>query len=339
MLVLSSMQVDRLLDMQSCIDAVETAFRARGAGARSASAVTGIELDSGKLHAKLATLDGQRFYAVAKINANMPGNPARLRLPAIQGVVVLFDATTGTPLAVIDSTRITATRTAAASAVAAKYLAAANASILGMVGCGIQARAHVNALLCVRPIRRLHAFDLDPAAAEAFCSEMHSAHGLDCATASSASGATLNSAIVVTTTPSRRPILQPGDVSPGTFVAAVGADNEEKHEISLPLLRSSVIVVDDIEQCAKYGDRHHAIAAGTVARSDVRATLDQIVSGNVAGRINDSEIIIFDSTGVAIEDAAAAAIVFENAQAAGAGATLEAGWRPTSDLLNGQSSS
>ena len=339
MLVLSSMQVDRLLDMESCIDAVETAFRARGTGARSASAVTGVELESGKLHAKLATLDGQRFYAVAKINANMPGNPARLRLPAIQGVVVLFDATTGTPLAVIDSARLTAIRTAAASAVAAKYLALPNASTLAMVGCGIQARAHVDALLCVKPIRRLRAYDLDPTAAEAFCSELRGAHGLDCATASSVRDATLDSAIVVTTTPSRRPILHPGDVSPGTFVAATGADNEDKHEISVPLLQSSVIIVDDIEQCAKYGDLHHAIAAGTVARSDVRATLDQIVSAKVAGRSNDDEIIIFDSTGVAIEDAAAAAIVYENATAAGAGATLETGRRPTSDLLSGQSSS
>lgn len=339
MLVLSSVQVDRLLDMQSCIDAVETAFRARGTAARSASAVTGVELESGKLHAKLATLEGQRFYAVAKINANMPGNPARRRLPAIQGVVVLFDATTGTPLAVIDSARLTAIRTAAASAVAAKYLALANASTLAIVGCGIQARAHVDALLCVRPVQRLRAYDLDPNAAEAFCAEMRSAHGLNCVTASSVTGTTLNSAIVITSTPSRRPILQPGDVSPGTFVAAVGADNEDKHEVAVPLLRSSVIVVDDIEQCVKYGDLHHAIAAGTVARSDVRATLDQIVSARVEGRISDDEIIIFDSTGVAIEDAAAAAIVYENAEAAGAGATLEAGRRPTSDLLSGQSSS
>lgn len=339
MLVLSSMQVDRLLDMQSCIDAVETAFRARAAGARSASAVTGVELEGGKLHAKLATLDGQRFYAVAKINANMPGNPVRLRLPAIQGVVVLFDATMGAPLAVIDSARITAVRTAAVSALAAKYLAPPNASTLGMVGCGIQARAHVDALLCARPIRRLRAYDLDPNAAEAFCSEMRSAHGLDCAAASSVGDATLNSAIVVTTTPSRRPILHPGDVSAGTFVAAVGADNEDKHEISVPLLRSSIIIVDDIEQCAKYGDLHHAIAAGTVARSDVRATLDQIVSGKVEGRINNDDVIIFDSTGVAIEDAAAAAFVYENAKTAGVGVPLETGRRPPSDLLSGQSSS
>ena len=339
MLVLDSMRVDRFLDIRSCIDAVEAAFRARGTGGRSASAVTGVELEGGKLHAKLATLDGQRFYAVAKINANMPSNPSQLGLPAIQGVVVVFDATTGTPLAVLDSGRLTAIRTAAASAVAAKYLALPNASTLAMVGCGIQARAHVDALLAVRPIRHLRAYDLDPSAADTFCAEMQSVHGLDCATASSVGDATLSSAMVVTSTPSRQPLLHPEDVSPGTFVAAVGTDNEDKHEISVPLFLSSVIIADDIEQCAKYGDLHHAIAAGTVARSDVRATLDQIVACSVAGRTNDSEIIIFDSTGVAIEDAAAAAIVYENAKAAGVDAILDLGRRPTSDSLSGQSSS
>lgn len=340
MLVLDSTRVDGLLDIRSCIDAVDAAFRARGAGARGASGVTGVELEGGKLHAKLATLDGRRFYAVAKINANMPGNPARLGLPAIQGVVVLFDGTTGTPLAVLDSGRLTAIRTAAASAVAAKYLALPNASTLALIGCGIQARAHVDALLAVRPIRRLRAYDLDPAAADRFSAEMRSAHTLDCDIASTVSEATLNSPLVVTSTPSRQPILHPGDVSPGTFVAAVGTDNEDKHEISVRLLRSSVIIVDDIEQCAKYGDLQHAIAAGAVAGSDVRATLDQIVSGSVAGRTNDGEIIIFDSTGVAIEDAAAAAIVYEKAaEADGVGTTLELGRHPPSDLLSGRSSS
>jgi len=339
MVVLDSSQVDRLLDMRACIDAVEAAFRARAAGARSESAVTGVELEGGKLHAKLATLDAKRFYAVAKINANMPNNPARLRLPAIQGVVVLFDATTGAPLAVMDSARITAIRTAAASAVAAKYLALPNAASVAMIGCGIQARAHVDALLSVRPIRRLRAYDLDPATAHAFCAELRSTHGLDCSTASGVSDAALGSAIVVTSTPSREPVLGTHDVRPGTFVAAIGADNEDKHEISVPLLQSSVIVADDIEQCARLGDLHHAIASGAIARSDVRASLDQIVSGDVAGRTNDGEIIIFDSTGVAIEDAAAAAIVYENARAAGMGATLELGRRPMADLISDQSSS
>ena len=317
MLVLTAQEVKRFLDMRSCIDAVETAFRTRGLGGRATSAVAGVALTDGKLHAKLATLDGDRPYAVTKINANIPGNPSRRGLPSIQGVVVLFDAVTGTPLAVMDSGVITAMRTAAASAVAARWLALENAYTLAVIGCGIQARAHLEALLQVRPIRRLRAYDIDPDAAAAFCSAMHSAHGLDCASSPTVHEATVGSAIIVTTTPSREPIVNVDDVDPGTFIAAVGADSEDKQELSVDLFSSGVIVVDDIEQCARIGDLHHAIQAGAMTISDVRASLDEIVSRRVAGRHADSEVIIFDSTGVAIEDAAAAAIVYEKARAAG----------------------
>jgi ornithine cyclodeaminase/alanine dehydrogenase-like protein (mu-crystallin family) len=314
MLVLDAQQVRQLLDMRDCIDAVEGAFRNRGLGSVARSAVVGVELPAGKLHAKLATLDLTRHYAVAKINANLPGNPAERGLPSIQGVALLFDADTGTPLAAMDSGPLTSIRTAAASAVAATWLALSNASTLAMIGCGIQARAHVLAISHVRAIRQLRVFDMNRAIAEQFCQEMTTIHGLDCQIAEDAPAAARSSQIVVTSTPSRRPILDDGDVDAGTFIAAVGADSEHKQEISVSLLRSSSVIVDDLDQCTRIGDLHHAIAAGTLTLSDVRASLDQIVSGQVRGRLDDSEIIVFDSTGVAIEDAAAAAIVYENAE-------------------------
>jgi ornithine cyclodeaminase/alanine dehydrogenase-like protein (mu-crystallin family) len=339
MLVLTAQQVKRLLDMRSCIDAVEAAFRARGLGGRAGSAVAGVALEDGKLHAKLATLDGARSYAVTKINANIPGNPSRRGLPTIQGVVALFDAVTGTPLALMDSGLITAMRTAAASAVAAKWLALENAYTLAVIGCGIQARAHVEALLQVRPIRRLRAYDLDSAATAAFCSEMRSAHGVDCASSTTVHEATAGSAIVVTTTPSKQPIIGLDDVDRGTFIAAVGADSEDKQELSVDLLRSAVIVVDDIDQCARIGDLHHAIHAGAMTISEVRASLDEVVSQRIAGRRDDSEIIIFDSTGVAIEDAAAAAVVYDKAQAAGVGTDISLGGIPPAASITDRSSS
>jgi ornithine cyclodeaminase/alanine dehydrogenase-like protein (mu-crystallin family) len=119
----------------------------------------------------------------------------------------------------------------------------------------------------------------------------------------------------VTTTPSRHAIIDVEHVAPGTFVAAVGADNEHKQELSVDLLRVSAVVVDDLEQCARYGDLHHALDAGMLQRRDVRGSLDEIVSGRRQGRLDDEEIIIFDSTGVAIEDVAAAAVVYERAAA------------------------
>jgi len=319
MRVLERSDVERLLDMESCITAVESAFRARGEGRPASSGVLGLTLDDGILHAKLGTLSVTRPYAVAKVNANFPDNPARHGLPIIQGVLLLFDASRGTPLAGMDSALITAQRTAAATAVAAKYLAARNASAVTFIGCGIQARAHIEALRHVRRIERLTAFDLSPIAALRFADEARARFDVVAEVATDIRQAASASAIVVTSTPSRRALLNRGDVSVGTFVAAVGADNEGKQEIATNLLREAVVVVDDLDQCSRMGDLHHALAAGVMLPGHVRGSLDQIVAGLAPGRLSDDEIIIFDSTGVAIEDVAAAALVYERAEKMGAG--------------------
>jgi len=314
MLVLNAGEVMRLLDMQSCIREVENAFRARGEGRRSTSAVVGLELEGGGLHAKLGALDLARRYAAAKINANFPDNPAQRGLPTVQGVVVLFDASSGVPLACMDSGPITAIRTAAATAVAARYLALPKASSVTFIGCGVQARAHISALAHVRPIRRVVAFDSNPGAAEKFAEDIKASRDYEVRVSASAGDAARASDIVVTSTPSRRAFLDVGDVKPGTFIAAVGADNEHKQEISPALLRTAAVVVDDLAQCSRIGDLHHALESGVMLESDVRASLDQIVAGRVRGRLDDDEITVFDSTGVAIEDVAAAALAYERAE-------------------------
>ena len=339
MLILDARQTEQLLDIQSCIDAVEGAFRMRGLGGESLSAVAGVPLSGGKLHAKLATIALGRTYAVAKVNANLPGNPAARGLPSIQGVVLLFDAVSGVPLAAIDSGAITALRTAAASAVAAKWLSTPTSSSLGIIGCGVQARAHVSALLCVRPLETIRACDISPQAAESFCLEMRKLYGLKCEVATNPRDATGGSDIVVTSTPSHQPVLDAGDVAPGTFIAAVGADNEDKHEIGVGLMRQAAVVVDDLSQCAEMGDLHHALAANALTIRDVRASLDQVVSGRVHARQAKNEIVIFDSTGVAIEDAAAAAIVYEKAVATDSGIDALFGGSPSTAPISAQSSS
>jgi alanine dehydrogenase len=319
MRVLERSDVERLLDMESCIVAVEDAFRARGQGRRASSVMLGFELDGGILHAKLGILDGPRPYAAAKINANFPDNPTRHDLPTIQGVLLLFDASCGTPLASMDSALITARRTAAATAVAARYLAVRHASTVAFIGCGIQARAHVEAIRHVRAIERVIAFDLNAAAAERFISEVRTTFDGVAELATDIRQAVSASEIVITSTPSRRALLNPGDVAAGTFIAAVGADSELKQEIAPALLQQAVVVVDDLDQCSRIGDLHHALALGVMQPETVRASLDQIVAGLAPGRLGDDEIIVFDSTGVAIEDVAAAALVYERAEKTGAG--------------------
>ena len=311
MLVLDTADVTRLLDMPSCIRAVEAAFRARGDGRAAPSATLGFPLDGGSLHVKVASLELSRPYVVAKVNANFPHNPQERKLPTIQGVLALLDATCGMPLALMDSAPITTMRTAATSAVAASRLARADASTVTFVGCGVQARAHLTALCQVRFVERVFAVDNRPNAADEFRKFAITTHGVECTVSRSLRRGTRASDIIVTSTPAQRSILHRDDVAAGTFVAAVGADNEHKQEIDPLLLRESVVVVDDLEQCARFGDLHHALEAGVVAKSYVRASLDEVVAGARPGRLNDSEIIVFDSTGLALEDVAAAALVYE----------------------------
>jgi ornithine cyclodeaminase/alanine dehydrogenase-like protein (mu-crystallin family) len=257
------------------------------------------------------------------VAATSPANGARRGLPTIQGVVVLSDGEDGRPLALLDSMEITALRTGAATAVAARHLARADARVATVVGCGRQGRIQIAALARVRPLELVQAVDADPAVAARFAKEMSAQLGLEVRAAGSLAEVAPRSDIVVTCTPSRAPLLHRADVAPGTFVGAVGADNETKQELEPALMAVGTIVVDSLEQCATIGDLHNALAAGVVSLGQVHAELAQVVAGQRPGRRSAEEITIFDSSGVAIEDVAAAAAVYEKAVAAGRRLTVD----------------
>ena len=323
-LVLTRREVERLLHPAACVAAIETAFRMHAAGAMR-SAILGLHVADGGFHAKAAVMPGKRPYFATKVNANFPANPARHRLPTIQGVLALFDATTGEPLALMDSIAITILRTAAATAVAARYLARADASTVTIVGCGAQALAQLVALRTVRPVAQVFAHDIDPAVCNAFARGATDILGIPVLAVDDLPRATLASDIVVTCTTSRRAFLGAEHVSPGAFIAAVGADDEEKQEIDPRLLATSAVVVDSLEQCAAIGDLHHAITAGAMRAGDIRAELGDVIVDPARARRRNEEIVIFDSTGVAIQDVAAAALVYERASSDGIGMSVELG--------------
>lgn len=319
--LLTKADLERLLDTRTCIDAVESAFRQRGEGRPSPSGVLGLHVEGGGFHVKAAMLELSRLYFAAKINANFPSNPSTNGLPTIQGMLVLFDATNGRVLAVMDSMTITTLRTAAASAVATRYLARAGADRATFIGCGVQARAHVAAISAVRDLRLAMVLDIDEGKAERFANEMSAIYPFEIRVVNDLRQATLSSDIIVTCTSSTSGFIGVDHISPGTFIAAVGADNEHKQEIEPALIGASAVVVDDLDQCVTIGDLHHAIDAGVLTRADVRATLAEVVAGTNPGRLSDEEIIVFDSTGVAIEDVAAAVIAYERALVDGLGQT------------------
>ena len=296
-LLLTRRDVADLLSIDDCIDAVENAFRLLGRGEVPRPAIAGVHATGGAFHIK-AAIAGDRF--AAKINGNFFN-----AVPRIKGVIVLCDATEGKVLAVMDSIEITILRTGAASAVAAKYLARQNAHTALICGCGLQGRIQALALQKVRKLDRIFAFDTNSDAAANFAEEM----------GAEAVPAPVWADIVITCTPSRSAFLH--KVQPGTFVAAVGADSEDKQELAPELMASSKVVTDVTEQCRTIGDLHHAPEA------TVYAELSEIVAGKKRGRERDDEVIIFDSTGMALQDVAAAAIVYERALAAGRGTRFD----------------
>lgn len=322
-LLLRRGDVAALLDLDAAAAAVEGAFLAHGRGLAPPPALASVGAETGAFHVKAGIMRLGRSYFAAKTNANFPGNRVRYGLPTIQGTIVLHDAENGSPLAVMDSIEITIQRTAAATAVAARALAREDAATLAIIGCGRQGQAHARALARIRRFDRLVLCDVDRMAAEAVAAQLEPELDIAITIEGDAARAAVRAAVCVTCTPSRRFILDRRALRPGMFVAGVGADDENKRELAPDLLAAATVVVDVLEQAAAIGDLHHAIDAGLLSEQDVRAELGEIIAGKVTGRRRADEVIVFDSTGMALQDAAVAAVVYERALERGAGMTLD----------------
>lgn len=318
-LVLTRGEVAHLLPLSRCIDVVEEAFRLHALGRSLPPGVLAVPARDGSFHVKAAGLELSRTYFAVKTNGNFFRNRERYGMENIQGVILLCDGANGYPLAVLDSIEITILRTGAATAVAAKHLARLDAAVAAICGCGNQGRVQLRALAQVRPLERAFCWDLDLERARLFAAEMSAELGIAVEPVSVPRAAAARSDLCVTCTPSRTPFLCPDDISPGTFLAAVGADSPEKQELEPALLMRAHVVPDVLEQCAAIGELHHALEAGVMRRGDIHAELADVVSGKAPGRSSAEEIFVFDSTGTAIEDVAAAAAVYERAVADGAG--------------------
>lgn len=318
-LVLSRAEVLELLSLRDCIDVVERAFRLHAEGRTLGPAVLSVPAADGGFHVKAAGLVGDRSFFAAKTNANFPGNPGRWGLPTIQGMVVLADAGTGEPLAVIESGSVTALRTAAATGVATRLLARRDARTATLVGCGVQGEMQLAAVAAVLPLQRASVLDVEHARAESLAERARATLGLDVRAAKDLREALRDTDVCVTCTPSRRPVVAAADVAPGTFIAAVGADAHGKQELEPALVARSTLVVDVLAQCAEIGELQHALAAGLMAPAQVHAELGDVVVGRRPGRTRADEVTIFDSSGTALQDVAAAVAVYERARAGGRG--------------------
>jgi alanine dehydrogenase len=321
-LLLTGRDIAALLTIEECMTAVEHAFRLYGEGKTQPPGILGVHARDGGFHIKAGLLDLNRRYFAAKVNANFPENGKRYGLPMIQGVVVLSDAENGYPLALMDSIEITIQRTGAATGVAAKYLARPDSKVATICGFGNQGRISLRALTKVLPIEKVWVYDYDQAQAQKFASDFTGELGIDVEVASDLQTAVRQSHVCVTCTPSKQPFLKQDFIAPGTFIAAVGADNPEKQELEPALIGRNKVVVDVLEQCASIGELHHALDAGVMTNDDVYGELGEVIAGIKPGRTSPDEIIIFDSTGMALQDVVTAAAVYEKAVSEGVGTRM-----------------
>jgi ornithine cyclodeaminase/alanine dehydrogenase len=313
-LVLAQADVRSVLSMELAIPAVERAFAAHGRGEALMPPKLYLPLEKhrGDFRAMPAYLEGAA--GVKWVNMH-PENPARHGLPAVMGVYVLSDPETAAPLAVMDGTFLTAVRTGAAAAVASKHLAVPRPNTVGFIGCGVQARSVFagHRELYGRGFRALAA-DADPAKAAAFAQEV----GGQVATADQAASCD----IVCTTTPSRAPVVFRSWMGINQHVNAMGADAPGKQELDPRILQDARVVLDDLAQACESGEVNVPLHSGAYRREQIHGTLGEVVAGLKPGRAG-TEITVFDSTGLAVQDLALARLVYEQARARGLGLDLD----------------
>ncbi len=315
-LIITRAEVAALMQPDDWLGAVERGFAALAEGKATSPAPMAISAQGGVFHAKGASLALDRPYVALKLNGNFPENPATRGWPTIQGALLLCDGATGALLAVIDSIEVTLRRTAAATALAARFLARLASRSVLVCGCGDQAGPQLAALRAVLTIDHVRAWDVDPDRSRRFA-ETQRGEGRLVEVVTDLAAACGDSDVIVTCTTARSPFLEASFVRPGSFVAAIGADSPEKSEVHPELMRRSMVIADVLDQCAMMGDLHHAIAAGVMTRAGVHAELAELVSGAKRGRVDEASITLFDSTGTALQDVAAAAAIYRKAIDAG----------------------
>jgi alanine dehydrogenase len=253
--------------------------------------------------------------ASVKIVNSHPENPKKFGMPTVSATVVLLDPRNGALLSIMGGNNITAMRTAAAGGIAAKYLAKRNSKTASFIGAGVQARAQLLGLLLVFPnLEEIRVCDISPKAAEAFASEAKSkAAQCRIVVVENEAEAVHEADIVVTTTPSKKPLVFESSVSEGTHFNCIGADAPLKEELDPAILKRAKIVVDDWEQASHSGEINVPLSKGILSKKDVWAELGDIIAGTKPARTSNREITIFDSTGLAIQDAATVELVYKKA--------------------------
>jgi alanine dehydrogenase len=319
-LLLGPTAVSESVELETVIEAVEAAFGADARGDAQMPAKSYIDLPQydGDFRSMPAHVDTGEWEAagVKWVNSHAE-NPRRHGLPTVMGTMVYSDPETAVPLALLDGTTLTRLRTGAAAAVATRHLAPTDASSLGLVGAGVQSHTQLEAIAQVRDIRTVVVTDVDEAAVETFQAQFDPAFDVRAGSVEEAAACD----VVSTTTPVREPVVE--RVGESTHVNAMGADAAGKQELRGEILRDGTLVVDDREQCIHSGEMNVPYSEGLLTEDDIHADLGDVVTDRLSDPPDPDDVTVFDSTGLAIQDIAAAHAVYERATAEGRGTPFE----------------
>lgn len=313
-LILNRSDIKSLVTLDEIITAVKDAFIQKSEGKVQMPEKNFLFFKNyqGDLRSMPCYLEGSDIAAVKIVNSH-PENRAK-GLPSVMGVTVLVSPETGAPLCIMDATLLTALRTGAATTIATDLLAKKNSHVFGMVGAGAQAQAQLEAIVKVRDIQYMKVFDRVVSRAKEFALQMSQIFGaMHIEVATTVADAVKGSDIVTTITPTKAPIVMDSWVEEGVHINAIGADAPGKQELDPRILKRAKVIVDDIEHASHGGEINVAIRNGILKKEEIYAELGDLLTGKKQGRTSDKEIIVFDSTGLAIQDTASAATVYKKA--------------------------
>ncbi len=311
MQVIKEAEIREAIKEPEALASAEKAFRAMAEGAVELPPPMGLEVPEaqGEVHVKSAYLKGSAIFAV-KIASGFYRNVER-GLPSGSGLILVFDARTGFPQALLaDNAYLTDLRTAAAGALAARLLAPESIPNVAMLGSGIQARFQLRALSGVRSWERTVAWSPDAEHLARYCAEMEEELSIPFRAESGPEEAVRGADLVITATPSREPLFSASALQSHATVIAVGSDGPDKRELATETLaRADKVVVDRLSQCIALGEVHHGVKEGVLSPDSVHAELGEVLVGTKPGR-EDDELIICDLTGVGAQDAAIAEVAW-----------------------------
>ena len=314
MLVLSEEQVRSLIDIEELITALEQAHIQYSSG----KAVMPVRLvvPLPQIQGRITSMPGYLTQDKAlgmKVVTYFQNNPKQ-DLPAILATIMLFSAETGQLMAVMDGSFITAVRTACASAMATRALANPHTPLLGILGAGVQARAHIQALSRVKKLQRIKIYSPLGMSAQRVRQELESEIGVDIEIAASAEETVSDCDLVVTATTAREPILESEWLKPGAHINAVGSHRPDHREIDGATLARCKIVVDSRQAImAECGDILLAIKDNAITEDSIHAEIGEVLAGAKPGRTSASEMTLYKSVGIAVQDVATAQLVYRKA--------------------------